>query len=149
MCRCIEATTSAKDRMMKLLQAKDKKQMILDMAAANEIDAALMDLLQQNIEAARAAGQEDPAKFMEKVKQACAKYMMASATAQQPALPSAPQQLGIKAETGNIPIIGATVAGATPAATPSTTAASSAGKSSVIIDPKNPSGMREAGKLIL
>lgn len=33
------------------------QQMILDMAAANEIDQALMDLLTQNIDAAKAAEQ--------------------------------------------------------------------------------------------
>ena len=37
-------------RMTKLLAAKDKKQMILDMAAANEIDQSLMDLLASNIQ---------------------------------------------------------------------------------------------------
>lgn len=46
---------------------------------ANEIDAALLDLLQQNIEAARTAGQEEPAKFMEKVRQAAMKFAMTNA----------------------------------------------------------------------
>ena len=46
---------------------------------ANEIDVALLDLLQQNIEAARTAGQEEPAKFMEKVRQAAMKFMVTKA----------------------------------------------------------------------
>jgi hypothetical protein len=48
-------------------------------AQANEIDAALLDLLQQNIEAARTAGQEEPAKFMEKVRQAAMKFTVTKA----------------------------------------------------------------------
>ncbi len=47
-----------------------------EMAAANEIDQALVDLLQQNIDAARAAEQTAPADFMEKVKVAVAKYLV-------------------------------------------------------------------------
>ena len=52
-----QGVASVIDRMKKLLMAKDKKQMILDMAAANEIDVALVSLLQQNIQTAEAAGQ--------------------------------------------------------------------------------------------
>jgi hypothetical protein len=36
-------------------------------------------LLQQNIEAARTAGQEEPAKFMEKVRQAAMKFTVTKA----------------------------------------------------------------------
>lgn len=46
---------------------------------ANEIDAALLDLLLQNIEAARTAGQEEPAQFMEKVRQAAMKFAVTKA----------------------------------------------------------------------
>jgi hypothetical protein len=35
------------ERMKKLLSSQDKKQCISDMAAANEIDVALIDLLEQ------------------------------------------------------------------------------------------------------
>lgn len=48
------------------------------MAAANEIDYALMSLLQQNIDAAREAEQDSAVEFMEKVKQAAAKWVWAS-----------------------------------------------------------------------
>lgn len=67
---------SASDRMKKLLTAKDKKQMILDMAADNELDQGLVLLLQQNIDAAREAGQEEAATFMEKVKGAISKFVV-------------------------------------------------------------------------
>eukprot|EP00798_Chlamydomonas_sp_ICE-L_P018933 gene18933-25500_t len=92
--------TSAKDRMTKLLTSKDKKQMILDMAAANEIDPPLMDLLQTNVQAAREAGQEDAAKFMEKVMMACAKFFVA------PAAPAAEGAPGVGTATTNA-ILGA------------------------------------------
>ena len=58
---CGAGVISATNRLQKLLTAKDKKQCILDMAAANEIDLALIQLLQQNIDGARAAGREDVA----------------------------------------------------------------------------------------
>ncbi|KAK9820504.1 hypothetical protein WJX72_011080 [[Myrmecia] bisecta] len=64
------------DRMRKLLTAPDKKAMLLEMAGNNEIDQALLNLLKQNIAAARAAGQEDPAKFMEKIHDAARKYLI-------------------------------------------------------------------------
>jgi hypothetical protein len=46
---------------------------------ANEIDVALLDLLQQNIAAAKEAGQTEPAEFMEKVRQAAMKFMVSKA----------------------------------------------------------------------
>ena len=48
------------------------------LAGNNEIDKPLLALLQQNIDAARAAGQIDPAVFMEKVRDAARKYVLAS-----------------------------------------------------------------------
>lgn len=42
----------------------------------NEIDTPLLDLLTQNIAAARAAGQEQPALFMEKVRDAAKKFVL-------------------------------------------------------------------------
>lgn len=77
--KAVTATASAVARMKKLLSSQDKKATILAMAADNEIDQALMDLLQQNIDAARMAGQEDAATFMEKVKTATAKFMVTPA----------------------------------------------------------------------
>ncbi|KAG1655383.1 hypothetical protein FOA52_006973 [Chlamydomonas sp. UWO 241] len=84
------AMASAKDRVAKLLSSRDKKEEILSMAEKGEIDQALMDLLAQNIQAARAAEQEDAAGFMEKVMRACAKYYVAAVKAAMPAPPSMP-----------------------------------------------------------
>ncbi|CAG9463721.1 unnamed protein product [Pedinophyceae sp. YPF-701] len=84
----VQRLTTPVDRMKKLLTAKDKKAMILEMAGNNEIDNALIALLNQNINAARQAGQEEPAKFMEKVRDACTKFVVkpaASPAAQQAA----------------------------------------------------------------
>ena len=42
----------------------------------NEIDRALLDLLQQNIDAAKQAGQAEPAVFMEKIRDAARKFVL-------------------------------------------------------------------------
>lgn len=77
--KAIQSTTSAIERMKRLLAAKDKKQTILDMASANEIDQGLLDLMMQNAQAARLAGQDDAAAFIEKVAQAAGKFMVTAA----------------------------------------------------------------------
>jgi hypothetical protein len=64
------------ERMKKLLSAKDKRATLMEMAGNNEIDQGLLDLLQQNIHAARAAGQEEPALFMEKIRDAARKFSL-------------------------------------------------------------------------
>ena len=71
-----EQVSAAPERMKKLLMSKDKKATLLEMAGAGEIDQALIDLLQQNIEGAREAGQEDAAEFMTKVQQAAKRYLI-------------------------------------------------------------------------
>ena len=45
-------------------------------AGDNQIDQPLLDLLQQNIAAAKAGGQSDAATFMEKVHDAARKFIM-------------------------------------------------------------------------
>jgi hypothetical protein len=70
------ATAAPVERLKKLLAAKDKKAALLEMAAANEIDQGLMDLLAQNIEGATEAGQTEAAEFMTKVQQAVGRYMI-------------------------------------------------------------------------
>jgi hypothetical protein len=45
-------------------------------AGENQIDQPLLDLLQQNIDAAHAAGQADPAMFMEKIRDAARKFLI-------------------------------------------------------------------------
>ncbi|KAK9843266.1 hypothetical protein WJX74_009460 [Apatococcus lobatus] len=67
------------ERMRALLSSKDKKAALLDLASANQIDKPLLDLLQQNIDAARTAGQEQPALFMEKIKAAAQRYRLTPA----------------------------------------------------------------------
>lgn len=47
-------------------------------AGNNEIDKALLDLLSQNIAAARAAGQPQAADFMQKVRDAAQKFVLAT-----------------------------------------------------------------------
>lgn len=64
------------ERLRKLLQAPDKRETLLEMAGDNEIDQPLLDLLQQNIAAAKAANQEKPAEFMQKVHDAARKYLI-------------------------------------------------------------------------
>ena len=70
------AVAAAPARLKKLLTSSDKKATLLEMAGAGEIDAALMDLLEQNIAGAEAAGQTEVAEFMNKVRQAVGKYLI-------------------------------------------------------------------------
>ena len=69
------AMLSPLERMKKLLGAKDKRAMILEMVDNDELDLNLMALLKTNINTARQAGQEDAAVFMEKIYAACAKFV--------------------------------------------------------------------------
>ena len=71
-----QAVAAAPIRLKKLLESKDKKATLLEMAGAGEIDQALMDLLDQNIAGAKEAGQDQAAEFMTKVKQATARYLI-------------------------------------------------------------------------
>ena len=48
-------------------------------AGDNEIDESLLKLLQQNIDAAKAAGQEQPVMFMEKIRDAARRFMLNAA----------------------------------------------------------------------
>jgi len=75
----VDQTTRAmlqpKERMMKLLTAKDKKAMILEMVDNDELDMNLMALLMTNINTAKAAGLDQEAAFMQKIYSACAKFV--------------------------------------------------------------------------
>jgi hypothetical protein len=73
------AVAAAPERMRKLLVAKDKKAMLLEMAGAGEIDQPLIDLLQQNIDGAKNGGQKEAAEFMTKVQQAAMRYLIKAA----------------------------------------------------------------------
>lgn len=46
--------------------------------AGNQIDKPLLDLLQQNIEQAKAAGHSDAVSFMERIRDAARKYLLSS-----------------------------------------------------------------------
>ena len=69
-----QALAAAPARFMKLMQSKDKKATLLEMAGEGEIDQALMDLMDQNIAGAKAAGQDEAAEFMEKVQNAARRF---------------------------------------------------------------------------
>lgn len=45
-------------------------------AESNQIDEPLLNLLKQNADAARAAGQPEPAEFMEKIRDAARKFLI-------------------------------------------------------------------------
>lgn len=64
------------ERLRKLLTAPDKKAALLAMAEANELDAPLITLLQQNVDAAKAAGNVDAVAFLEKVRDAARKFVI-------------------------------------------------------------------------
>jgi len=72
--------TAPADRLRKLLNAPDKKAMILEMAAENELDEPFMALLEQNIDGAREAGQKDASLFLEKLRNACRKFAKVAPT---------------------------------------------------------------------
>jgi len=75
----VDQTTKAmmqpRERMMKLLTAKDKKAMILEMVETGELDINLMALLKTNENTAREAGLTKEAEFMQKIYNACAKFV--------------------------------------------------------------------------
>lgn len=75
----VDQTTRAmlqpQERMIKLLTAKDKKAMILEMVETGELDVNLMALLKTNENTARQAGRTQEADFMQKIYNACAKFV--------------------------------------------------------------------------
>lgn len=71
----VAALAAPVDRLKKVLTAKDKKATIAQMGADGEIDTALLALLQTNINTARQAQQTEAAEFMQKVFNACSKFV--------------------------------------------------------------------------
>eukprot|EP00217_Crustomastix_stigmatica_P007547 CAMPEP_0183795142 /NCGR_PEP_ID=MMETSP0803_2-20130417/4252_1 /TAXON_ID=195967 /ORGANISM="Crustomastix stigmata, Strain CCMP3273" /LENGTH=314 /DNA_ID=CAMNT_0026039553 /DNA_START=47 /DNA_END=991 /DNA_ORIENTATION=- len=69
-----EVLSAPADRLRKLLTAQDKKATLLEMVGNNEIDTAFLELLNQNIIGAKAAGNEQAAEFMHKLFEAAKKY---------------------------------------------------------------------------
>jgi hypothetical protein len=65
------------ERLKKLLESKDKKAMILEMAGNNEIDEDLLDLLKTNQANAQVAGAQQVADFLGKVHDECKRFVTA------------------------------------------------------------------------
>eukprot|EP00963_Diacronema_lutheri_P010754 scaffold1148_cov335-Pavlova_lutheri.AAC.4 len=63
-------------RAKELLQAKDKKQKIQEMAATNQIDNDMLNILRQNAMLAREAGNDEIGTFIDKVIIACQKFLI-------------------------------------------------------------------------
>lgn len=99
------ATAVAKpaDRLKELLMAKDKKAFLIEMAGNNEIDQPFLDLLQQNIDGAKASGQTDAAEFMTKVQQAAMRFRVTSTATSTPAMPAPPTSLSSGGGDNNKP----------------------------------------------
>ena len=76
----VEVLTTPVEKLKALLGAPDKKAHILEMAGNDEIDAPFIALLEQNIEAAKAARADDAAEFMGKVLEACQKWYVKDET---------------------------------------------------------------------
>lgn len=74
--KAAQSVSAPADRLKKLLESKDKKAMLLEMAGENEIDQGLIGLLEQNISGAEAAGQKEAAEFMGKILLACRRYVI-------------------------------------------------------------------------
>lgn len=73
--RMAEEMVNAKEKLARILESREKKQTLLDMAAKNELDKSLLLLLDQNIAAAHSANQVQAVEFMEKIRGAVLKYM--------------------------------------------------------------------------
>jgi len=65
----------AKERLSRILSAKDKRATLLDMAGENQLDRPLLALLDENIATATRANEEQAAMFMGKIRGAVVKYI--------------------------------------------------------------------------
>lgn len=66
---------SAKERLMKILQSKDKKSTLLEMVGRNELNRSVLALLDENIASALESNQAEAAAFMENVRATMLKYI--------------------------------------------------------------------------
>ncbi|KAG6519418.1 hypothetical protein ZIOFF_022911 [Zingiber officinale] len=66
---------SARERLMKILQAKDRKSAILELVEKNELNRSVLALLDENIASAQASNQKEAADFMESVRATVVKYI--------------------------------------------------------------------------
>ncbi|KAL8167845.1 hypothetical protein V2J09_009344 [Rumex salicifolius] len=65
----------AKDSLSKILSSKNMKETLLEMVEKNELNTALLTLLDENIVSAQQADQKQAAEFMEKLRGAVLKYI--------------------------------------------------------------------------
>eukprot|EP01026_Neomeris_dumetosa_P006205 TRINITY_DN11974_c0_g1_i8.p1 TRINITY_DN11974_c0_g1~~TRINITY_DN11974_c0_g1_i8.p1 ORF type:complete len:277 (+),score=45.69 TRINITY_DN11974_c0_g1_i8:55-831(+) len=93
-----ELATTTLDRLRKLLTAPDKQATILEMAERNEIDKALIELLNQNIESAKASGNDKAVQFMEKLRGLCVKHVLTSEKEEPQQLSNVKQVLTVEKE---------------------------------------------------
>lgn len=66
---------STKERLMKILQAKDRKATLLDMVERNELNRSVLTLLDENIASAIQNDQKEAAAFMANVRASMLKYI--------------------------------------------------------------------------
>ncbi|XP_072954431.1 uncharacterized protein [Typha angustifolia] len=66
---------SAKERLMRILQSKDRKSTLLEMVERNELNKSILSLLDENIASALNNDQKEAAVFMENVRSAILKYI--------------------------------------------------------------------------
>jgi len=73
--KAVDRLTSPVERMKRLLSAGAGTQALIEeMAAENELDDALLRLLDQNVQAAKEAGQLEAAEYMEKVRKRATRW---------------------------------------------------------------------------
>ncbi|XP_010919048.1 uncharacterized protein [Elaeis guineensis] len=65
----------AKERLMKILQSKDRKATLLEMVEQNELNRSVLALLDENIASALKNEQKEAAAFMENVRSSILKYI--------------------------------------------------------------------------
>ncbi|KAJ0968698.1 hypothetical protein J5N97_021575 [Dioscorea zingiberensis] len=70
-----EDLVSVKERLMKILQSKDRKSTLLDMVERNELSRSVLALLDENIASAVKSNQQEAVAFMEDVRASILKYI--------------------------------------------------------------------------
>ncbi|KAL6885551.1 hypothetical protein ACP4OV_010330 [Aristida adscensionis] len=66
---------TAKERLLKILQATDRKSTLLEMVERNELNLSILTLLDENIASAKTNNQNEAVAFMEDVRSSIVKYI--------------------------------------------------------------------------
>lgn len=66
---------TAKERLTKILQSRDRKTTLLEMVERNELNMSILTLLDENIASAKTSNQEEAVAFMEGVRSSMLKYI--------------------------------------------------------------------------